>query len=146
MSSEPLIIFRKGSAGLDRKGLRLLARRISEEVAGGRSFCCMVASDQQLRRLNRQFRGADHATDVLSFPAPSPDGGLGDIAISGERALEQAASFGHDASAETAILLLHGVLHLLGYDHEADKGRMRRAEAKWRKALGLPAGLIERVR
>ncbi|MBI5086690.1 MAG: rRNA maturation RNase YbeY [Acidobacteria bacterium] len=146
MSPEPLIIFKSGSAGLDRKSLRLLARRISEEVAGGRTFCCMVTSDKELRRLNREFRGADYPTDVLSFPSPSPEGGLGDIAISGERASEQAAALGHDASTETAILLLHGVLHLLGYDHEADKGRMRRAEAKWRKLLGLPAGLIERAR
>jgi probable rRNA maturation factor len=82
---------------------------------------------------------------VLSFPSPSPDGGLGDIAISADRAREQAESCGHALIVEVEVLLLHGVLHLLGHDHETDHGKMRRLETKWRKELGLPTGLIERA-
>ena len=110
----------------------------------------MITGDAELRRLNREFRGHDAATDVLSFPAPPPPSrngaGLGDIAISGVRARAQARQYGHPTEEELRILMLHGLLHLLGMDHETDGGRMARAESKWRTALGLPAGLIERVR
>jgi probable rRNA maturation factor len=71
---------------------------------------------------------------------------LGDIAISVNRAEEQAARFGHTPNEEVGILMLHGVLHLLGMDHEKDKGAMARAEKRWRSELGLPAGLLERPR
>jgi len=71
---------------------------------------------------------------------------LGEIAISFERAKEQAGEFGHSVIQEIEILMLHGLLHLLGMDHEADRGQMSRSERKWRASLGLPAGLIERVR
>jgi probable rRNA maturation factor len=70
---------------------------------------------------------------------------LGDIAISYQRARAQARDFGHSTDQEIRVLLLHGVLHLMGMDHESDGGRMARAEKRWRAALGLPAGLIERV-
>jgi probable rRNA maturation factor len=83
---------------------------------------------------------------VLSFPAPPSPDYLGEIAISWERAAEQAARYGHSAEQEIAILMLHGVLHLAGYDHETDRGRMARAESAWRRRLGLPDGLIERSR
>jgi probable rRNA maturation factor len=83
---------------------------------------------------------------VLSFPEPGPDDFLGELAISVERAREQARLLGHTIEEETKILMLHGVLHLLGMDHEKDRGRMARAETRQRKKLGLPAGLIERVR
>ena len=71
---------------------------------------------------------------------------MGEIAISCGRAAEQAAGFGHSSEDEIRVLMLHGVLHLLGMDHETDRGRMARAEAKWRAALGLPGGLIERTK
>jgi probable rRNA maturation factor len=71
---------------------------------------------------------------------------LGEIAISFPRARDQAAQYGHGVGQEIEILMLHGLLHLLGMDHESDRGRMARAESKWRAALGLPRGLIERVR
>jgi len=96
-----------------------------------------------LRRLNREFRGKDYPTDVLSFPGS--DGHLGDLAISAARARAQAREFGHTTEDELRILMLHGVLHLMGMDHEADNGRMARAERRWRRELGLPNGLIERV-
>jgi probable rRNA maturation factor len=83
----------------------------------------------------------------LSFPAgASPRGHLGDIAVSVGRASAQAREFGHSVEQEIQILMLHGVLHLLGMDHENDCGRMARAEKRWRAGLGLPNGLIERVR
>ena len=91
-----------------------------------------------MRRLNRQFRGKNYATDVLSFP---PD----EMAISLDRAAAQAKELGHSLDAELRILMLHGALHLCGMDHENDSGEMRRAETRWRKRLGLPAGLIERA-
>ena len=86
----------------------------------------------------------DRATDVLSFPSAQSLGFLGDIAISFQRAQRQAAEYGHPVNQEIEILMLHGVLHLLGMDHEKDRGQMARAESKWRAALGLPAGLIKR--
>jgi probable rRNA maturation factor len=144
MSPEPLLVFETGARGLRRRELQSFALQLRDRVAGGRSFCCLVTGDEELRRMNREFLGHDYPTDVLSFPSPAPDGGLGDIAISVGRAAAQAAEFGHDASTEIRILLLHGVLHLLGFDHETDGGRMRRAEKKWRAAFGLPGGLIER--
>jgi len=109
-------------------------------------FCCLITSDDELRRLNRDFRQKDAETDVLAFPAADPNGFLGEIAISYPRALEQASDYRLDVQHEIGILMLHGLLHLLGMDHETDRGRMALAERKWRVALGLPSGLIERVR
>ncbi len=117
-----------------------------DEVAGERPFTCLITGDGELRRLNRQFLGKDYPTDVLSFPAGEEGGTLGEIAISARRAAVQARERGHSVEEEIGILMLHGVLHLLGMDHERDRGRMARAETRWRKALGLPGGLIERVR
>ena len=114
--------------------------------AGGRRFCCLLAGDRELRRLNREFLGKDYPTDVLSFPEPGPDGFLGEIAISLERAGEQAGLYGHSLEEELKILMLHGLLHLLDMDHEKDRGRMARIEKRLRQELGLPAALIERVR
>jgi probable rRNA maturation factor len=98
-----------------------------------------------MQRLNREFRKVDHATDVLSFPSRQTLGFLGDISISFEHARRQAAEYGHSIDKEIEILMLHGVLHLLGMDHEMDAGQMARAENKWRAAFGLPRGLIARV-
>jgi probable rRNA maturation factor len=145
MSSDgPILLFRRAGRGFSRKNLAAFARRLQAEVAGSRSFCCLLTDDRQLRRLNRQFLARDYPTDVLSFPGS--DGSLGDIAISVDRARRQAAEFGHSLEEELSVLMLHGVLHLLGMDHERDRGRMRRAEVRWRRALGLPAALTERAR
>lgn len=140
------LLFHSATPGVARRGLRAFASRLETEVAGGRAFHCLIADNSELRRLNRDFRDKDHATDVLSFPAAGANGFLGDIAISFEHARQQAAEYGHTVSQEIEILMLHGLLHLLGMDHETDRGRMARTEAKWRAALGLPAGLIERAR
>jgi probable rRNA maturation factor len=128
-----------------RRRARAFARRLGSEVTGGRPFTCLIAPDRELRRLNRDFRRKDYSTDVLSFPSRAASGFLGDIAISLERAQRQAAEYGHATGQEIEILMLHGVLHLLGMDHETDRGGMAREENKWRARFGLPRGLIERV-
>jgi len=111
----------------------------------------LLSSDANIKRMNRQFRQKNKATDVLSFPAmdlgmgPASERLAGDLAISVETARRQAASQGHSLTIELKVLLLHGLLHLAGYDHEADEGQMARREQKLRALLKLPLGLIERV-
>lgn len=142
--------FRRVPASLNRRALERFARKLEAQLTKGRSFDCLITSDAELQRLNRDFRSHDAVTDVLSFPAPRPPAPgpwpLGDVAISLPRARAQACRFGHRTEQELQILLLHGVLHLLGMDHETDRGRMARAEKRWRARLGLPNGLIERAR
>src|ERR1041384_4026291 len=95
-------------------------------------------SNKRIRELNRQFRGIDKATDVLSFPADGPDeSNLGDIAISVETAAAQAKETGLSFNSEIAQLILHGLLHLSGYDHETDNGEMNRLELRLRRNLGI---------
>ena len=93
-------------------------------------------SNQRIRSLNRQFRNIDKATDVLSFPAEE-EANLGDIAISVETAAAQAKENGLTFETEIAQLILHGLLHLSGYDHETDNGEMNRLELRLRKKLGI---------
>ncbi len=130
----------------DRRGLRQVAERLRTEVAGAREFTCLISDDAELLRLNRDFLGRDYPADVLSFPSGAAHGPLGDIAISAGRAREQAAALGHGIGDEIRVLMLHGLLHLLGMDHETDRGAMRRAETAWRVKLDLPAALVERTR
>jgi probable rRNA maturation factor len=107
----------------------------------------LLTTDAAIRRLNRQFRGKDKTTDVLSFPAEGvgAEGIAGDLAISAPTALKQAREQEHSLSTEVKVLMLHGLLHLAGYDHETDSGQMARRERLLRGRLGLPLGLIERV-
>jgi probable rRNA maturation factor len=100
--------------------------------------------DAAIAGLNRAFRRHDAPTDVLSFPAETA-GYAGDIAISLDTARRQARARRHSLDQEIRILLLHGLLHLAGYDHETDDGAMRRREHVLRRELGLPPGLIERA-
>lgn len=102
-----------------------------------------IVSDGRVRRLNRVYRRKDAPTDVLSFSSGEP-GHLGDIAIAAGVARRQARAAGHSLQTELRVLALHGLLHLLGYDHEGDDGRMARAEARLRRRGGLREGLIER--
>lgn len=156
MSSDDskIVLFRRTPRSLPRARVRHLAERLRREVAGNRRFTCLLTDDRELLRLNREFLNRDYPADVLSFPEPEAEepaaGGaeppLGEIAISVERAREQAEERGHTWEEEIGILMLHGLLHLLGMDHAKDKGRMARAETRWRKKLGLPHGLIERAR
>ncbi len=144
-SDQHLVLFRRAPAHLRRKPLQEFARLLRERITGGLEFHCLITDDRELRRLNRQFRSADYATDVLSFPAEEGSGLLGELAISAVRAGAQAREFGHSALDEIRVLMLHGVLHLIGMDHETDHGEMARAEARWRRKLDLPAGLIVRA-
>jgi probable rRNA maturation factor len=147
MKSDPLITFRRKPATLDCQSLHSFAEVLRNRVARKRDFHCLITNDAELQALNAQFRGKDYATDVLSFPSEGPatdEGFLGDIAISMQRARAQAREWQHAAEEEIRILMLHGVLHLLGMDHETDSGEMKRTETRWRRKLGLPVGLIER--
>lgn len=114
------------------------AVRLRGEVA------VLVTGNREIQKLNKDFRKKDEPTDVISFPS-DVKGVAGDIAISADIANKNALALGHEAAAELKILILHGMLHLAGFDHEADAGEMARKEAKLRKQLGLPMGLIERV-
>ena len=140
----PSLIVRTGERVAGRAELVDFAVTLQRRVTGRRTFTCLFTNDAELRGLNRRFRGKNKATDVLSFPG-EVGGSLGDIAVSLDHARAQARDFGHRMGDELRILMLHGVLHLLGMDHEADSGEMARAEVAWRKELRLPAGLIERV-
>jgi probable rRNA maturation factor len=140
------LLFRHPASGVRRTPLREFLAELERCVTRGKSFDCLVSDDRELRALNRQFRGKNHATDVLSFPSDSRNGSLGEIAISLDRARAQASEHGHSLDDELRILMLHGALHLAGLDHESDNGEMARAERRWRKHFGLPAGLIDRTR
>ena len=142
------------SVGLSAAGLGRFLRAAQQAAGLEGEVHVLLADDATLRRLNRTFRGKDKATDVLSFPAGpttvffgDPEGPelAGDLAISLETAARQAEQFGHSLRDEVRVLLLHGVLHLAGFDHETDAGEMAAREAELREKLGLPAGLIARV-
>jgi probable rRNA maturation factor len=111
----------------------------------------LLTTDAAIRKLNHRFRGKNQVTDVLSFPAVDPirsshaEKIVGDLAISVPTARRQAVDQNHSLSTEIKVLILHGLLHLAGHDHEADNGQMSRRELLLRARLGLPQGLIERA-
>jgi probable rRNA maturation factor len=144
-SDDHPVLFRRAGGLIDRPALRQFATLLRNEVTAGRRFSCLITDDRELQRLNREFLGHDYPTDVLSFPSGSAVEELGDIAISSGRAAAQAREFRHGIDDEVRILMLHGVLHLLGLDHEADAGEMARTEKQWRRKFGLHAALTERV-
>ena len=157
----------RGRGIADRGLARWLAAVLPVRLRG--DVAIALVTDAHIRKLNRQYRGKDYATDVLSFPAEdfrlkpeaTHSGGVaaafrrkaagprffGDIVIASGVAQRQAREAGHSYPTELRVLALHGFLHLLGYDHDApdDHGRMARAEARLRRRGGLPAGLIARV-
>jgi probable rRNA maturation factor len=131
-------------------GLASWLRHVAPLTVRG-SVSIALVSDDQVRRLNRRYRRKNHLTDVLSFPAdPAPpvaagvSGFLGEIVIARGVARRQARAARHSELTELKVLVLHGLLHLLGYDHEQDDGRMRRIEHRLRRQGGLREGLIER--
>lgn len=143
---EPTIEDRFGRA-LRRRALASFLAQAAEAAKLEGEVSVLLTADAEIRRLNREYRHKDKATDVLSFPAPA---GVhveiaGDLAVSVETAARQADEAGHALFVELQVLVLHGVLHLAGYDHETDGGRMARKEASLRKRFGLEAGLIERT-
>jgi len=142
-----VVILQKRVAGLTELALdRFLAR--ARRAAGLKGTVnVLLTSSAELRSLNRRFRGKDRPTDVLSFSSDAATSKkfAGEIAISAEIATRNARELGHSPSDEVKILVLHGVLHLRGYDHECDNGQMARRERHLRAKLHLPLGLIERT-
>jgi probable rRNA maturation factor len=124
---------------IDTEAWEAFAVRAADVIGkSGSSATIAFVSDKTIRQLNRQFRGVDKATDVLSFPTDDGDAfNLGDIAISVETAAAQAKENGLTFDEEVAQLILHGLLHLSGYDHESDNGEMNRLELRLRKKLGI---------
>ncbi|HSE49281.1 MAG TPA: rRNA maturation RNase YbeY [Terriglobales bacterium] len=135
---------RKPIEGVTRAELERFAAR-ARRAAGVRGpVDILLTTNDDLRRLNKRFRGKDKPTDVLSFRAPGP-GLPDDLAISSAIAQANARRLGHSAGEELKVLILHGLLHLAGYDHERDQGEMRREEDRLRRRLGLPVTLIARA-
>ena len=132
---------------LSRRPLTDFLRRARITVGVAGQVDVLLAGDRTVRRLNREFRGKDKTTDVLSFAAAEDVAAehAGDVAISVEAAARQAREYGHSLRDEVRVLLLHGLLHLSGMDHEMDRGEMAAREAALRRQLRLPGGLIERV-
>ena len=124
-------------------GLARWLASVSPARARGTMTVALV-SDARVRALNRQFRRKNEPTDVLSFPSDET-GYLGDVVIARGVATRQARAAGHSLGTELRVLALHGLLHLLGYDHERDDGRMARLERRLRDRGGLREGLIERA-
>lgn len=139
-----VILIERPSDDINQRSLRQFAARARRAVKLHGEFSIWITSPQELQRLNRLFRGKNKATDVLSFPSALP-GSAGDVAIAREIAAANARALGHSVTTELKILILHGLLHLAGYDHESDNGEMTVRESKLRRELRLPLGLIERT-
>lgn len=135
------------AAGLSRSGLSRFLATAKQAVGLQGEVDVLLAGDSTLKRLNRDFRGKNKATDVLSFPgAPElAEVHAGDLAISLQTASRQAEAFGHTLRDEVRILMLHGLLHLRGMDHESDDGEMAAREAELRRQLRLRTSLIART-
>jgi probable rRNA maturation factor len=144
---EPAIEKKFGKANFRKRELGALITQAAELAKLSGAVSVLLTGDEAIRKLNREFRHKDKATDVLSFPVAEGNGGgmAGDLAISVETAAREAEARGHSLVLELKILLLHGVLHLAGFDHETDSGEMARREAALRRKLGLTVGLIERA-
>ena len=145
---EPATEAKYGRAALKKSRLtRFLALARKEARLEG-AISVLLTGDEEIRTLNRDFRHKNKATDVLSFPAADLGGRqrlAGDLAISVDTASREAAMRGHELVIEIETLLLHGALHLAGYDHETDSGEMARKEESLRRKLGLSQGLIART-
>ena len=135
------------NSALSKAGLTRFLNRARSSVGLEGEVDVLLADDSTLQQLNRAFRGKNKPTDVLSFPAPEEIAGqhAGDLAISLDTAARQAESFGHSLGDEVRVLMLHGLLHLKGMDHEVDSGEMAAREAELRRELRLPVTLIERA-
>lgn len=131
------------ASGLVKRDLNRFLSTVKKELGLAGEFSVLLTGDERIRAMNLQFRGLNKPTDVLSFPSVMEEGG--DLAISLETAAVQAAAQGHSLQTEVKVLILHGLLHLAGYDHEQDRGQMRRRENVLRKRFDLPAGLVERT-
>ena len=145
-----MIILENRVEGLSAVTLRRFVLHARRAVRLSGNVNVLLTGDAEMRSLNLRFRKKNRPTDVLSFPAdsvPARNGKrpfAGEIAISTEVACRNATDLGHPPAVEVKILLLHGILHLAGFDHERDNGHMARKEASLRRLLGLPSSLTER--
>ncbi|MGH9512310.1 MAG: rRNA maturation RNase YbeY [Terriglobales bacterium] len=139
-----MIISRTRFAGMNEVAVGRFVAKVRESIPVRGLVNVLVTSSSEMKRLNSRFRGKDEATDVLSFPANGMNGLAGEIAISFDIAKRNAQHLGHSTSDEIKILVLHGILHLAGYDHENDHRKMYREEQRLRELLKLPDGLIAR--
>jgi probable rRNA maturation factor len=139
------VVNRQRRIRVDRRGVaRLAGDALAALDRRDESVTVAFVRDEAIRSLNHKFRENDRVTDVLSFPASverahdswtENDESLGDVVISTDTALRQAREAGHSFEREVSELLIHGVLHLCGYDHESDSGEMNRLELKLRRKL-----------
>jgi probable rRNA maturation factor len=136
---EVVILNRQRRQRIDGPRLRRVLKGAARTLRARGEIVLVFAGDGLLRRLNREYRGRDRATDVLSFPGPGGEEGLGDVVISVPAAARNARRQDHGVPRELDILALHGFLHVLGYDHETDEGEMDRLEVRLRRSLGLGA-------
>ena len=146
-----LVILHRRVAGLSAAALGRFVLRARKAVGLRGTVNVLVTGSAAMRSLNARFRKKDSATDVLSFPTETSGGSrqpkasaAGEIAISADIAAQNAVRLGHPVAVEVKILALHGILHLAGFDHERDNGKMARREAHLRRVLRLPTALIER--
>lgn len=153
-----MVLNRQHRTAVDLGGARKFVRRLRTALKlGGRDFNVCFVDDREIERLNADYRGERRPTDVLSFLWPDGRQGsdifgrelrgfLGDVVISAETARRNARREGHSAANEIRWLVLHGVLHLLGYDHETDQGEMTALELTLRERLGITGGAVCRTR
>src|ERR1051325_4056632 len=131
------VVNRQRRLQIDTRAWSNFATKVLAAIGKNESSATIAfVSDKKIRELNRQFRGIDKATDVLSFPSDGPED-LGDIAVSVETATAQAKENGLKFDEEISQLILHGLLHLSGYDHETDNGEMNRLELRLRRKLAI---------
>jgi probable rRNA maturation factor len=153
-----MVIVKKEAPGISQQALDRFTQRARKAAGLRGKVNVLLTSSREVRALNRRFRGQDKPTDVLSFPALPVvwPGSLtrathasnefsGDVVISADIAARNARLYRHEPSQEVKILILHGMLHLAGYDHESDRGQMARREERLRRELGLTDGLIRRA-
>jgi probable rRNA maturation factor len=138
-TGEPLeivLLNRQRKRRVDAPRLRRVLQGAAQAMKARGTVSLVLTGDRTVRRLNRDYRGKDKPTDVLSFPGPGDaDLGLGDIVISLETAARNARTLGRSVARELDVLALHGFLHVLGYDHETDDGTMDRLEGRLRRRL-----------
>jgi probable rRNA maturation factor len=132
---EAVVLNRQRRQRVNAPRLRRVLRDAGRTLRASGEVSVVLAGDGLLRRLNRDYRGKDRPTDVLSFPGAGGEEGLGDVVISVPTALRNARRQGHTVQQELDILALHGLLHILGYDHETDDGTMDRLERRLRRGL-----------
>ena len=142
---DPTIILKKKVTGFNQRGLAGFVAKACRAAGLRSTVTVLVTGNSEIRSLNSRFRGKNQTTDVLSFPSLGcAEAFAGDIAVSLDTAARNARTLGHSIDDEVKVLVLHGILHLAGYDHESDKGEMADKEQRLRTRLGLPTALIER--